>query len=88
MTTDVTRHIHARIGDVFQINERHGRAGWIGAFLLATEIKSWGVMGFVAMIETHDKQGYAYIRLNWDELDYIGHTNLVPSDAVERGPHD
>jgi hypothetical protein len=75
--------VHARVGDVFQINERHGRAGWIGAFLLATEIKSWGVMGFVSTIETHDQQRRAYIRLKWDELDYIGHTNLRPADEVE-----
>lgn len=73
----VRNAIQHREGDVFQINERHGRNGWIGAFVLATEIKSWGIQGFVSHIETHDKQGRAYIRLKWDEIDFIGHAALV-----------
>jgi len=28
-----------KVGDVFQITEAHERAGWIGAFVLATEIR-------------------------------------------------
>lgn len=70
------------IGDVFQINERHGRQGWIGAFVLATEIKGWGIQGFVHHTETHEEYSRAYIRLKWDEVDYIGHTNLMPEDDV------
>lgn len=69
-----------RPGDVFQINEQHGRQGWMGAFVLATEIKRWGIQGFVVAIQTHDKQEQAYIRLPWKEIDYIGHAKLVPSD--------
>jgi hypothetical protein len=48
-----------RPGDVFQINETHGRAGWIGAFVLATEIKSWGIQGFVHVVEKHEESGRA-----------------------------
>jgi hypothetical protein len=66
-------------GDVFQINEKHGRNGWIGAFVLATEIKSFGIQGFVTHIETHDAQRQAYIRLPWDEIDYIGRAPLIPA---------
>lgn len=69
-------------GDVFQINEKHGRAGWIGAFVLATEIKSFGIQGFVAHIESHEQQNQAYIRLNWDEIDFIGKAPLVPEDCA------
>src|SRR3990167_9159784 len=29
-----------KVGDVFQITEEHGRNGWIGAFVMATEIKT------------------------------------------------
>lgn len=72
-----------QIGDVFQINERHGRAGWVGAFLMATEIKSWGVMGYVHMIETHEEFGRAYIRLKFEELDHIGRAALIPADDAE-----
>ena len=66
-----------RVGDVFQINEKHGRQGWIGAFVMATEIKSWGIQGFVSHIVSHDEQRRAYIRLKYDELDYIGHAQLI-----------
>jgi hypothetical protein len=70
------------VGDVFQINEKHGRNGWVGAFVLATEIKSWGIHGFVSHVETHDQQNRAYIRLKWEEMDYIGHAPLVPGDET------
>jgi hypothetical protein len=72
-----------QIGDVFQITEAHGRKGWIGAFVMATEIKSWGIQGFVPRIETHDEQRQAYIRLKWEEIEFIGHAPLVPADALE-----
>jgi len=76
-------HVLYRPGDVFQINEKHGRAGWIGVLVMATEVKAWGIVGFVAHPATHDhqEQAYiAYIRLKWDDLDYIGHAPLVPGD--------
>lgn len=50
------------VGDVFQINEAHGRNGWIGAFVMATEIKTWGIQGFVSHVKTHDEQSQAFIR--------------------------
>lgn len=65
-------------GDVFQINDKHGRNGWIGAFVLATEVRSWGIQGFVAHVETHEQQVHAFIRLKWEEVDYIGHAILIP----------
>lgn len=70
------------VGDVFQINERHGRQGWVGAFLMATEIKPWGVQGFVSHVVSHDEQARAYIRLKYEELDFIGHAPLIPADEA------
>jgi hypothetical protein len=72
-------------GDVFQIIEKHGRKGWIGAFVLATEIKSWGIQGYVAHIKTHDEQQQAYIRLKWDEIEFVGHAPLIPADVSTAG---
>lgn len=69
-------------GDVFQINERHGRTGWIGAFVLATAVKSWGIEGCVAHVKTHDEQQAAYIRLEWSEVDYVGRAPLLPADIA------
>ncbi len=70
-------------GDVYQINEKHGRAGWVGAFVLATEIRSWGIQGFVHMIKTHDAQASAWIRLEWNHIDYVGRAVLIPSNLEE-----
>ena len=72
-----------QVGDVFQINERHGRQGWIGAFVMATEIRKWGIQGFVSHVETHDKQTRAYIRLEWYHVDYVGRAPLIPQDEVK-----
>jgi hypothetical protein len=65
-------------GDVFQISEEHGRAGWIGAFVLSTEVKKWGIKGFVHIIKGDAEMASAHIRLEWKDVEYIGHANLVP----------
>ncbi len=70
-----------RPGDVFQILESHGRKGWIEAFVLATEIRPWGIRGFVAHVLTHDEQQHAFIRLNWREIEFVGHAPIVPASA-------
>jgi len=69
-------------GDVFQINEKHNRDGLIGSFILATEIKSYGILGFVHNVDSFDSYSRIYLILKWDEIDFIGHTNLIPSDEI------
>lgn len=69
-------------GDVFQVNEKHGRAGWTGAFVLATEIKSWGIQGFVHNIDSNESASSIYIRLQWQHIDYVGKAKLQPADIV------
>ena len=64
--------------DVYQINEKHGRAGWVGAFVMAEEVKPWGIQGFVPILKDHDTQERAYIRLKFDEIDFIGKAALEP----------
>jgi hypothetical protein len=68
-------------GDVFQINEHHGRAGWIGAFVMVTEVKGFGIQGFVSHVKAHEEQERAYIRLKWEEIDYVGRAPLIPEDV-------
>jgi len=70
-------------GWVFQINETHGRLGWVGAFVLATEIRSWGIQGFVCHVDTHEEQSRAYIRLKWSEIEPVGVASLVPGELPE-----
>lgn len=67
-------------GDVFQINEKHGRKGWIGAFILCTEVRAWGIVGFVSHVHAHEEQRRAYIRLKWEEIDFVGTAPLVLDD--------
>jgi hypothetical protein len=80
MTKDEADKLNIEKNDVFQITDIHGRDGWIGCFVQASEIKSWGIQGYVCIIETHDKQSKAYIRLNWNEIEYIGKAVMVPKD--------
>lgn len=67
---------------VVQINHENGRNGWIGAFVTVTEVRKWGVIGFVHIMDTHDLSGRAYIRLKWEEIDYIGMAKLIPKDEL------
>lgn len=65
-------------GDVFQIvSVAEGRDGWLGAFVMATEIKAWGVQGFVHHVSTHEAPAQVFIRLKWGDLAYIGRAALV-----------
>ena len=71
------------VGDVFQINEKHVGKGWVGALVTATEIKSWGIQGFVVHVVGHDKQRQAFIRLDWSEIDYVGKAQIIQANKTE-----
>jgi hypothetical protein len=58
---------------VVQINE-NGQEGWIGCFLQVSEVKTWGIMGWVQI----PMGGSAYLRPTWNQIDYIGNAVLVP----------
>jgi hypothetical protein len=82
-------HTAYEIGDVFQINEKHGettnRIGWVGALVTVREVKQWGIVGFVTFPHTHEEQTRAYIRLKWEEIDFVGHAplTLLPDELPE-----
>lgn len=67
-----------RINSVVQINE-HGMDGWIGCLVQVTEVKSWGIQGYVQI----PKGGQAFIRLNFSSICYIGEAVMVQSDPEE-----
>lgn len=73
---DALKKAECRPGAVYQINEKFGRKGWIGAFVMVTEPKMWGIQGFVSHVKTHEEQSQAYIRLEWKYIDFIGHAPL------------
>ncbi len=76
------------VGDVVQINEQHEHKGWVGAFVLVEEVKSWGIQGFVHHITTHEEMAHVYIRLKWSEIDRIGRALLLPRDLLETPPRE
>ncbi|MBC8147426.1 MAG: hypothetical protein H8E98_05520 [Bacteroidetes bacterium] len=65
-----------KINSVVQINET-SREGWIGCLVQVSELKDWGIQGWVQI----PMQGSAYIRLKWDEIDYIGEAVLYPQET-------
>lgn len=67
-----------KVNSVVQINEKGGE-GWIGCLVQVSEMKSWGIQGWVKI----PKSGDAYIRLSWDQIDYIGEAVLAPQDSED-----
>lgn len=62
-------------GDLFQINPNFvGNRAFAGCFLVATEIKTWGIQGYVqALGESRaERGGQAFIRIDWEDIEYIG----------------
>lgn len=57
---------------VVQINGL-GKGGRIGCLCQVDEVKTWGVQAWVQI----PMSGNAYIRLNWDQFDYIGDARLI-----------
>ena len=61
---------------IVQINE-NGGDGWVGCLVQVSELKTWGVQGWVQI----PKGGQAHIRLRWDEIDHIGESALIIQSA-------
>lgn len=57
---------------VVQLNEK-AQEGWYGCFLQVSEVKSWGIQGWVQI----PKGGSAYLRPTWDQIDYIGQAVMI-----------
>lgn len=69
------------VGDVIQIMPESEKRGWVGAFLLVTELKSFDVVGFVFMVNNSDEPpGRAYIRLPWKDVERVGAAPAVPKE--------
>lgn len=71
-------------GDVFQISPELKDSFFAGCFMQATEIKSWGVQGFICMPSSRGEMpGHAYFRANWDDIDYVGRAQWIPTRTTE-----
>lgn len=73
-----------QINSVVQITEMNEeRQGWIGCFVQVSELKSFGIQGWVQIPETHQQSGSAYIRLNWEQFEYIGQAVMCRPESEE-----
>ena len=69
------------VGDIVQITPL--KDGFGGCFMLVTEPKSWGAQGFISVPQSLNEQpGRAYLRCSWDQMEYVGKAEWVPSDDL------
>lgn len=79
----MTKNEQIKVGSVVQVDPEYDKL-FAGCFLLVTELKSWGVQGFVAMPKSRDElPGAAYYRVAWENLAYIGQAEWMPADIEE-----
>lgn len=68
-------------GAVVQVDIDHDPACFAACFVLVTEVRSWGVQGFVFMPASKESlPGRAYLRLKWEDVEPVGPACWVPLD--------
>lgn len=70
-----------KAGDVFQINKKYENGtGYIGALITVSEVKSWGILGYIHHVETGEESSLIYLRIGYEFLEYIGRAVLKPAN--------
>lgn len=74
-----------RVGDIVQINEHLENKAFSYCLVTVTEVRSWGIQGFVqALGDRYNIGGQAYVRLEWDEFDLTqGRAQWIPGKQEE-----
>jgi hypothetical protein len=72
--SDDNRDVRIMVGSVVQIDPAHDDV-FGGSFLVVTEMKTWGVMGYVTI--PGKDGGAAYRRVAFDKVIYIGQAEWV-----------
>ena len=67
-----------KVHDIVQIVDG-GVDGWVGCLLQVTDIKTWGVMGFVNI----PLKGEAYLRVNYEQCVKVGTAVMVHQHHCE-----
>lgn len=73
-----------QIGDLCQINPSHPYGG---ALIAVTDPKEWGAVGYL-MCEYETQglvrfKGRAFLRIKWEDMEYIGKLEWLNKDDVE-----
>jgi hypothetical protein len=67
-------------GDVVQIDPATPDCFFGGCFMLVTDPKPWGAMGFIALPrERGESPGAAYFRATWEQMAFVGHAAWEPA---------
>jgi len=69
MSNEVTYLI--KVGDVMQIDPAHDEV-FGGCLLIVTEVKSWGVQGYVDIPAPKDERGLAFYRCKYENCALVG----------------
>lgn len=76
----VTRANSPIVGSIVQIDPNHDTDGFGGCLLVVTEVKAWGVVGYVEV----PRAGRVYYRVDFDKVeDTRGRAPWVDSRHVE-----
>lgn len=48
-----------------------------GCLLVVTEVRTWGVQGYVNNCANKNERGLAYYRANWADIEYVGEAQWI-----------
>ena len=85
--TDAYKKKLCDVGSIVQLNPGTVKnIAFTGTFMVVTEVKDWGVMGYVQSLGTRDKTGgQAYYRAEWDEFELCGKAEWAVGTLPETG---
>lgn len=64
--------------DIVQLSPDAKNPMFAGCLLVVTEVKTWGVQGYVQALGEHGQPGgQAYYRAEWDEVELVGRAAWV-----------
>jgi hypothetical protein len=66
--------------DVFRINARCNRPGWVNVLVTAREIHHWGIQAIASAPTALDCCAQFPVRLSWDEIDFIGRPKAMEEE--------
>ena len=71
------------VGDVVQISPTLEDQFFSGCFMMVTEVKSWGVQGFIAIPGERGKPpGAAYFRCKWENMELVGTAPWISAECI------
>jgi hypothetical protein len=80
LRNQITEHRQIQKYDVVQLNEKVDPM-FVGCFMTVTDIKDWGVQGYVQI--PGESAGQAYYRAKTGTFDWVGSTDFIVASEYE-----